>query len=309
MYYTYIMRCEDNSLYTGITTDVQRRFRQHRGEIKGGAKYTKARFPVSVEIVWESDCKSKALSLEYYIKKLSKSDKEDLIKNPETLETLLGDKIDINQYRLPEVSNMIKEKILALTDETWEFLGEVKADMSLGMYSLFWGRGEDGYDFVINGTFEEFDEAGVCIAPEIICTFGDEKVTYSKDADLMDFVYKQLHSSEAFEKFRNEYEKLQYEGVTTYFTELIKEHDFLFLEQDEVEAEDGIAVEFNGMLESGLFVSGLIYEIEDEYRNSVIDFVYDELLYVSLDDINYFVEDPYLKDYIVYVLDNVDYTC
>lgn len=309
MYYTYIMRCSDNSLYTGITTDVERRFRQHRGEIKGGAKYTKARFPVSVEMVWESDCKSKALSLEYYIKKLSKYDKERLIENPKILGDLFGDKIDTKQYRLPEVSKMIKEKILALKDEKWEFLGEVNPDMSLGMYSLFWGRGEEGFDFVVNGTFEELDEASVCISPEISCTFGDETVTYAGDDGLMDFVYGQINSNDNFGKFRLEYEKLKYEGVTSYLTDLIKEHDFLFLEQDEVEAEDGIAVQFNGMLDSGLFVSGLIYQIEDEYRNSYIDFAYDELLYISLDDLNYFVQDPYLKDYIVYILDNVDYTC
>jgi len=50
MYYTYVMRCEDGSLYTGITTDVQRRFRQHRGEIAGGAKCTKGTdlWPLSV---------------------------------------------------------------------------------------------------------------------------------------------------------------------------------------------------------------------------------------------------------------------
>jgi len=125
----------------------------------------------------------------------------------------------------------------------------------------------------------------------------------------MDFVYKQIHSSEDFTNFRHEYEKMQYDGVTTYFKELIKDQDFLSLEKEEVEAEDGIAVQFQGLLESGLFISGLIYEIEDEYRNSYIDFAYNDVLYMTLDDLNFFVKDPYLKDYIVYILDNVDFTC
>ena len=55
MYYTYMLRCADNSLYTGITTDVARRFAEHSGQIPGKcAKYTGSRKAVSIEAVWES---------------------------------------------------------------------------------------------------------------------------------------------------------------------------------------------------------------------------------------------------------------
>ena len=309
MYYTYMLRCLDGSLYTGITTDVFRRFAQHRGEEKGGAKCTKGRRPIAIERVWACQSRSEASKLEYRIKKLSKVEKEKLIEQPDVLQELMGDKLDIQPYRLQEVRNMVKEKILELKDEKWEFLGVVKPDMTLGSYSLFWGRSSEGFENVINGYFEEFDEASICISPEILCNYGDETITYTGDSELMDFVYKQIHSSVEFKTFRHEYEKLQYEGVTSYLLELIKDREFLFIEKDDVETEDGIAMEFHAMLDSGLFVSGLIYEIEDEYRNSFIDFAYDELLYISLDDANYFVKDPYLKDYIVHTLENLDFTC
>ena len=102
MYYTYIMRCEDNSLYTGITTDVERRFRQHRGELAGGAKCTKGHRPVAVECVWESQSRSDASKLEYRIKKLTKNSKEILIKDPLKLAEFFEEKLDIELYKISE---------------------------------------------------------------------------------------------------------------------------------------------------------------------------------------------------------------
>ena len=100
MYYTYIMRCEDGSLYTGITTDVERRFKEHQGKLSGGAKYTKGRIPIKVEVMWQSDNRSLASKLEYRIKKLSKVDKETLILNPRLLEKLFQEHLEIELYKL-----------------------------------------------------------------------------------------------------------------------------------------------------------------------------------------------------------------
>ena len=100
MYYTYIMRCEDGSLYTGITTDVQRRLKEHQGKLSGGAKYTKGRMPTKVEVVWQSDNRSLASKLEYRIKKLSKQDKEILIQDPQRMAQLLEEHIEIQLYKL-----------------------------------------------------------------------------------------------------------------------------------------------------------------------------------------------------------------
>ena len=100
MYFTYIMRCEDGSLYTGITTDVQRRLKEHQGKLSGGAKYTKGRIPTKVEVVWQSDNRSLASKLEYRIKKLSKQDKEILIQDPQRMAQLLEEHIEIQLYKL-----------------------------------------------------------------------------------------------------------------------------------------------------------------------------------------------------------------
>ena len=97
MYYTYILRCEDNSLYTGIATDVQRRFEEHLNDEKKGAKYTKRHKPVKIEAYWESEDKKLVSKLEYHIKALDKHKKEILIK--ENRLDLLGDRIDSNNYK------------------------------------------------------------------------------------------------------------------------------------------------------------------------------------------------------------------
>ena len=78
-WYLYILRCADGSLYTGITTDVQRRLADHRSG--KGAKYTRGRGPL--ELVYQECCEghSHALRREYQVKALKRSQKEDLIKN------------------------------------------------------------------------------------------------------------------------------------------------------------------------------------------------------------------------------------
>lgn len=81
MFYVYIIRCEDNSLYTGYTTDIQRRLAEHGNQDKKGAKYTKSHKLKSLEALWSCESKSVAMSLEYFIKKLKKSDKEKIIEN------------------------------------------------------------------------------------------------------------------------------------------------------------------------------------------------------------------------------------
>ncbi|WP_299031566.1 GIY-YIG nuclease family protein [uncultured Anaerococcus sp.] len=78
MHFVYILRCGDNSLYTGYTTNVNRRLKTHnRGK---GAKYTRSRLPVSLVYYKRVDSKSLALKLEARIKKLTKKEKEALVK-------------------------------------------------------------------------------------------------------------------------------------------------------------------------------------------------------------------------------------
>ena len=81
MFYVYVLRCMDGSLYTGITTDVERRFRQHRGELPGGAKYTRSHPPTGIEAVFPCENRSEALKLERRIKAMPKEEKEKTIRN------------------------------------------------------------------------------------------------------------------------------------------------------------------------------------------------------------------------------------
>ncbi len=78
MYYVYLLTCADNTLYCGITTDVDRRVKEHNGS-KLGAKYTKPRRPVELSYVIKAKNKSEASKLEYKIKQLSRKEKLELI--------------------------------------------------------------------------------------------------------------------------------------------------------------------------------------------------------------------------------------
>lgn len=77
-WYLYILRCGDGSLYTGITTDVEKRFAAHT-EGKG-AKYTRGRGPL--KIVYQEKCgtHSQALKREIAVKKLTRQAKEAMLK-------------------------------------------------------------------------------------------------------------------------------------------------------------------------------------------------------------------------------------
>lgn len=75
----YIIRCSDKSLYTGITNDLQRRWRQHAG--RRGAKYFRGRQPVEIVYLESSDDRSSASRREAAIKKLQRCDKEALIQS------------------------------------------------------------------------------------------------------------------------------------------------------------------------------------------------------------------------------------
>ena len=98
MYYTYILRCKDNSLYTGITTDLERRLKEHKEKGEKTAKYTLRHEAVKMEIAWESENRLLDSKLEFNIKKLTKKQKEELIKNPQLLREFFGDKIQSELY-------------------------------------------------------------------------------------------------------------------------------------------------------------------------------------------------------------------
>ena len=79
MYYVYILRCADETLYTGITVDVERRIIEHN-TLPSGAKYTRARRPVQLVYVASFENRSDASKEEIRIKKLPREGKVALIK-------------------------------------------------------------------------------------------------------------------------------------------------------------------------------------------------------------------------------------
>lgn len=78
MNYTYILKCKDDSLYTGWTNDLKKRITSHNAG--KGAKYTKARRPVELVYYEEFQTREEAMKREYAIKQLSRKEKEALIK-------------------------------------------------------------------------------------------------------------------------------------------------------------------------------------------------------------------------------------
>ena len=93
-----MIRCEDNSIYTGMTNDLEKRLKEHKSKSKNGAKYTKSHNAIKLETAWRSKDKSLACKLEYYIKTLNKQQKESLIKG-QKLSTYLSGKVDCRRYK------------------------------------------------------------------------------------------------------------------------------------------------------------------------------------------------------------------
>jgi len=88
-WYLYIVRCRNGSLYTGIATDVERRFAEHQANM--GSKYLRGRGPLKLVFTKQIGTKGLALKIERLVKKLPKLKKEKLIKTAAGLEEFLSD--------------------------------------------------------------------------------------------------------------------------------------------------------------------------------------------------------------------------
>ncbi len=94
MYYVYLLRCTGGSLYAGITTDLGRRYREHRGPGRLGARYTRAHPPLGYAGAWTAPDRAAASRLEARLKGLGHGEKEallgrDLPEHPAVPETTL----------------------------------------------------------------------------------------------------------------------------------------------------------------------------------------------------------------------------
>ena len=88
-WYLYVVRCNDGSLYTGISTDVGRRFAQHQGKGDTGSKYLKGKGPLTLVFKKKVGSKGLALQVERRVKKLSKARKEKLVEVPGRIEDIV----------------------------------------------------------------------------------------------------------------------------------------------------------------------------------------------------------------------------
>ena len=105
MYFVYILRCEDNSLYTGITNNLEKRMNEHFSKSKECAKYTKSHKAQKVEAIWKTENKSLASKLEFHIKKdLNKMQKEILISDNKKLQDFFNEDI-INSEKYVRILN------------------------------------------------------------------------------------------------------------------------------------------------------------------------------------------------------------
>src|SRR4051794_18044610 len=79
-YHVYIVRCNDGSLYTGVTNSLERRIRQHNGELWGGARYTRGKRPVEFVYIEKTSSRKEACKREWEIKHtMTREQKEELV--------------------------------------------------------------------------------------------------------------------------------------------------------------------------------------------------------------------------------------
>lgn len=94
-----MLRCQDNSIYTGIAKDLEHRMEEHFLQTEQCAKYTKVHPARKLEIAWQSETRSLASKLEYHLKQLTKNQKEKLIDGTKTLESFLENHIEVTEYQ------------------------------------------------------------------------------------------------------------------------------------------------------------------------------------------------------------------
>ncbi len=81
-WFVYMLRCADGTLYTGITTDIDRRLAEHNGEAGLGARYTRSRRPVALAYSESADSRAEASRREAAIKRLDRASKQQLCAAP-----------------------------------------------------------------------------------------------------------------------------------------------------------------------------------------------------------------------------------
>lgn len=163
MWKVYIAKCSDNTLYTGITTDLDRRLKEHNGE-KVWAKYTKMRRPIKLVYCANFENRSEASKEEIRIKNLTRKQKQDLIQtrvlniNKEVLEYLktipkwkvttykaLADKFWVHPRKIASIMRTNKEplvyscyKVISDSGKIWWYSAFDWVDSKIEMLEKDW---------------------------------------------------------------------------------------------------------------------------------------------------------------------------
>lgn len=112
MAYIYIVRCDDDSLYTGITKDIEKRIKNHaQGKGPSHAKYMRSHKPVEIMALWQTEDYKMAAKLEYAIKRVKRSQKLILIEKPDSVGEMFP---QLSDYDFASVDGITLEKVLAI---------------------------------------------------------------------------------------------------------------------------------------------------------------------------------------------------
>lgn len=85
MFFVYMLRCGDDSIYTGFTDDIKKRIYAHYHQLKTAAKYTKSHQVTGLAALWNCSSETAARKLEFRIKRLKREQKLLLIENPKAV--------------------------------------------------------------------------------------------------------------------------------------------------------------------------------------------------------------------------------
>ena len=105
MAYIYIVRCDDDSLYTGITKDIKKRMKNHaEGSGPSHAKYMRSHTPKEIAALWQTEEYKVAAKLEYAIKKLKRADKERLVSGELAIDEAFPNLAEFEFVRVKDIS-------------------------------------------------------------------------------------------------------------------------------------------------------------------------------------------------------------
>lgn len=211
MYFVYIVKCFDNSLYTGITTDLIRREKQHNWEIPWWAKYTLSRKPVKIIYFEKFENRSLATKREIEIKKLSKKEKLKLIstkmnnllyeklKNYDLKDAISFEEQDPQFKALNQFWNQLEKLSWEKEKKVYFYLSLILWN-SLVCYQLSW-KWEDYWEEFSTYFSDKFDEKNIS-SQEIINLLSEFLKICKKNKRFVDTKIWRLVKFEPFlEKF------------------------------------------------------------------------------------------------------------